>query len=1372
MEPPLPLTDPDSDRDSEHRARYDSEAEFERLFLLCIDLPPEDADRILEEQCTDPAIKSLVTRMLKHDRMDPDTSAHDAVAITSVMETADGDSGNEFNSSISDQRGDLNLVDEIGRGGMGVVYRAWDPILNRHVAVKVILAGNHATADEVALFEQEAKIMARLDHSNIVKLYEYRRCGAQSWFVMPLLSGVTLHSSLLNKPLEPELAARIIRDVAQAVAYAHANGVQHRDIKPANIFITADGTPVVTDFGIARIAFEKQSDYAQRRGTLGYCAPERLLGVNSNLSDIYSVGAVLYACLIGKPPHHSAGHEVFAQILSGKIISPKAINASIDDDLNTICMKCLEPEPSRRYDTAKALADDLQRFLSHEPIVARPRTLRYQFQLAYRRNPKTVATAAATAVAALLALVLAIGLSGFAIARVLQMRIDRSELHASSARAVRDNGGIGQRTTSLEHLRKAAKIHPPGADQFRALRNSMLESLCLTDLEVVHSIASAKPDLCALDEALSICACESDRGEIKIVNCQTSQEVCSPVPFEGTLVQLRLSDKGDYLGVVTATNNNAEFHQLHVVRIGEDAVRCLDARITGTAWQFLKDGSTIAYCQANGDLVEAALQGDKPPRTIAPNCWASDLSINHDTTLAALALQTAPFLKVVHWGNGALAPSPDHNAEVKAVAWSHDGSMLATATRNEVRLWEMPSGTLRENLKLHQAPVNAMAFNSDSCLLASHSWDGRSNIWDVRTGNRLIGFSGTSSMRFARDSSRFAGVRSAGDFAIAKLVGDDYSRLLYVPDSEKASDRTSPDRGVWSVDFMPGSTLLATSHLNGVSFFNSADSRTPLQTLAIGHCSSCGFLPNGQALITSGKSGLFYWPVRRAAHQPQTLEIGWPASLKRHPKLSGHRLSIGPNSDLLAILDQNRKELHVEYLLDPSRSHDFSLPSAIDAVCLNPDQTAVALGSWNHQPAGTWLASLNTGASEHQGITQLTDDDAWPCFQPNGDLLLSTLNGHRMLRPLASTFDELFDLDCPALTSRGIATYSHSGHWIAVNMDEASIRILNANNGTEVATLRTRDVGTVTCMAFARDQSQLAVGYQNRLVRVWNLNDMNRVLYQSRLNWHPFPAPTELAPITRVEMLDRTLSSHLSYPPAVSMVDKFPVTSPPDIQLASQSKPFHQNNIAYDQGIQLAKSDQWEEACEQFTKAVDQSPEVAKHWYAYALIQLKLGNTSQYRRACQEMVNRFASSKDNGDKKLTTWTCALADNSVTDWEPVMTMADSLVAIATFDPKGHTHRNTRGLLYLRMQRYFEARDELEVAMRIHTAGGNPSDWLALAIVLDELGDTDQAQRLYRRANTWIEEQVKRDANARASWHELLEYKLLREQAQARLEVPSN
>ena len=381
--------------------------------------------------------------------------------------------------------GDYEIIELIALGGMGVVYKARQTSLNRLVALKMIRTGELANDEEVLRFQAEAEAAANLDHPNIVPVYEVGTHGDRHYFSMKLVEGGNLAT---RKPESIESAVRVLATVARAVHYAHQRGILHRDLKPENILLDLKGEPHVSDFGLAKRMVANSSLTLAGRifGTPAYIAPEQAAQakVLTTAMDIYSLGAILYELLTGQPPFcGSSVLDTLSQVREKQPKTPRRINPGIDRDLERICLKCLEKEPTRRYGSAEALSQDLERWLAHEPVHARPAAVLERIAKWTQRKP---------AVATLVAIVITVTLTGLlgviwewrtalsergtaeAAKRRMQEQLWASQL--IEARYYRTSGKPGQQFKALEIL-QAAAAHRPSL----ALRNEAVAAVLLPD---------------------------------------------------------------------------------------------------------------------------------------------------------------------------------------------------------------------------------------------------------------------------------------------------------------------------------------------------------------------------------------------------------------------------------------------------------------------------------------------------------------------------------------------------------------------------------------------------------------------------------------------------------------------------------------------------------------------------------------------------------------------------------------------------------------------------------------------------------------------------------------------------------------------------
>ena len=402
---------------------------------------------------------------------------------------------------------DYLLVDKIAEGGMGVVYRAKQLSLNRTVALKMIRAGEFADVEEIRRFRVEAEAAAKLTHPNIVPIYQIGEDKGQHFFSMALVEGHSLADMIREQPMKPRRAAEYVAKVAQAVHYAHQQGIIHRDIKPANVLVDTNDEPKVTDFGLAK---QITSDHeltmsGQILGTASYMSPEQAAGKEvTPLADVYSLGSLLYALLTQKPPFTGANPvDILLDVLSKDPATPSSLNITISRDLETICMRCLEKDPKQRYASAAEVGDDLNRFLDGRPIHARPVGRVEKYLRWCKRRP----AAAATIVLSFL-LCLSVGAyygkAAFVKRDVIEDPRDKTRKPSSLLVQARNHyaKNLPAATTTLDELYLKAGLAMLGYDESASDENQVMFQELARELEA--SLGS-NPEDESLQSALADC---------------------------------------------------------------------------------------------------------------------------------------------------------------------------------------------------------------------------------------------------------------------------------------------------------------------------------------------------------------------------------------------------------------------------------------------------------------------------------------------------------------------------------------------------------------------------------------------------------------------------------------------------------------------------------------------------------------------------------------------------------------------------------------------------------------------------------------------------------------------------------------------------
>jgi tetratricopeptide (TPR) repeat protein len=468
------------------------------LFESALKFPDKDRTAFLERACDDKVLRQEVQRLLAADRAAQESAAEPVpfnlksllglsqakmpeVPATPTQAGAEGDrqvAERQASPSAAVTVGRHEVLAEIARGGMGIVYRVRDPRLDRIVALKVMRAGEHADAEDIERFRREAEAAAQLTHPGIVQIYEVGEHEGVPYFSMELIEGASLADRLAEAPLVAREAARLVEHLALAVQSAHERGIIHRDLKPANVLL-AEGQPKVTDFGLARkLDAPGLTQSGMIMGTPSYLAPEQARGRPREVgpaADVYGLGAILYECLTGRPPFHAATSvQTILEVLDQEPVPPRQLQSSVPRDLETICLKCLEKRAERRYTAAGLLAADLRRFLEGKPIQARPVGVGERAWRWCRRKP--VAAALVLVLVLLLGSVTAGGYL-YAVNEARLRRLETERRQEQTATWARRAGQRGKWSEALAAWEEALELGYPDRTGARLEKVKALQAL-------------------------------------------------------------------------------------------------------------------------------------------------------------------------------------------------------------------------------------------------------------------------------------------------------------------------------------------------------------------------------------------------------------------------------------------------------------------------------------------------------------------------------------------------------------------------------------------------------------------------------------------------------------------------------------------------------------------------------------------------------------------------------------------------------------------------------------------------------------------------------------------------------------------------------
>ena len=987
---------------------------------------------------------------------------------------------------------DYELLEEIARGGMGVVFKARQLSLNRTVAIKMILSGELAGREELARFQTEAVAVARLRHPNIVAIYEVGQTGSspsQHFFSMDYVQGQSLAQLVRDNPLNPNCAAKYLAKIAHAIEYAHNHGILHRDLKPANVLVDADNEPRVTDFGLAK-HIEGDSNMTASGSVIGtpsYMPPEQALGKHSQIcasSDVYSLGAILYESLTGRPPFRAETVvETLRQVVADEPVSPARLQPRVPRDLETICLKCLQKDRRKRYATAAELAADLECFLAKKPISARPIGVPERLLKWSHRRP---AWAALILVSILAAVVLLVG--GVWYQTQLHDALGLAEDRLADTR-------LNAYALQIQKAQDYWNQHPPNIERMRAL----LEAQRPKDGE---------EDLRGFEWHHLWHRCHSDKGTIGQHNDILSRQSILTLQYLNSGQLVIAFDKFD---TSVEVRNGGKLVRQFTLENSEQKADALD--VSG-------DGARLAVGWRTGDLtLHDFAHPEKPTHTLrAHDGSVASVAFSKDGKLLATG---GDDLLVKLWD----ATTQQLLASVKGrkikqamtqLTFSPDGKWLASCNREVAVLYNISKQVVAPNKALSASDVTCVAFSPDSQQLATT---------DRRGGVTLYPVDGSQESKTYRSPRHTINVASLAFSPDGELIaaGSDNVLVVWNTKSKQEYLYKGHQRTLKRLAFAPNGETVASSSVRGVVKFWEPLTDQRWQSLPTSLASSfVEYSRDGNLLIYGGgewreKSGgrlvlLDAKSLKERRHfrgdnpflfaniSPNGKYLLAGTAISGAPKLPGHIQLWDTASG--AVLE--RVGIPGDRILNAVFAHDDTLVLACESGCVHLwDRTASRITAnlrQNGSPAHERPATLLAISSDADTLVSYGNDLFVRLWDMRTRRQLAALPSDLVIRSIAvSEKAKLAALPSPnpylaeILRNPNSANRSVAGNW------EYHVQLYDIARSKVRAVLggHTKDL---TCMTFSPNGRRLATGSNDGNVKIWDTSTGHELL---TLRAHP-----------------------------------------------------------------------------------------------------------------------------------------------------------------------------------------------------------------------------------------------------------------------------
>jgi WD40 repeat protein len=1047
----------------------------ESLFHLAREKPPDERAKFLDEICAgDAALRQRLETLLRANeasgsflgRPAADSATQETVyqsgspsqqpktgPIAETLAPGQQSRGGPPPGTKVRYFGDYELLEEIARGGMGVVYKALQVKLNRVVALKMILAGQLANESDVKRFHAEAEAAAKLDHPGIVPIFEIGEHQGQHYFSMAFVDGTSLAKKITTGPLPPREAAELLIKIAAAVQYAHDQGIIHRDLKPANVLLDCNGQPRVTDFGLAK---QMQTDSGltgsgQILGTPSYMPPEQASGKIEQVgpaADVYALGAILYCLLTGRPPFQAASAiDTLRSVLEQEPVAPRQLDAHIPLDLETIALKCLEKSPTRRYATANELAEELRRYLAGKPILARPVGRAERAWRWCKRQPVIASLIAATAVTLIAGIIVS---SYFAVratknadgwqiaaetAAAEKIRADRKtiEAQAETRRAEKqlfrsDKFLYAYQIAAVQRGWDTVTARTPSA------KSTVTSHLSAADLDYIADVSEVH----SAWQSLNTCRADFRGWEYDYLFKLVSQNRRSLTGHAADVCCVAFSDDGHWIASGSADKT---------VKLWDVASGCQIRTLTGhreaiVGVAFRTDGKQIMTGSALGVVkLWDAEQGREIRSFKGPQCSVPSLAISRaGKWITATWIDGTTKVWNAASGKETLTAKGRYGASLGGT-FSPDGKQLACSYTDSVKVWDTASGRELYSVPSHAAAMRTISFSPDGKRIICGSIDDRARVLDATDGRELFALNGhTDRVDAAAFSTDGKTIVSGGKDKTVRTWDAATGRQLLTLVGHRS--------GVYSVAFSADGTHVV-SAANDMTFklWDVASGRE-ISTFKLRALNTRGVVvsPDGKLIAAAGpESVVGLWDIASASG-PLVLAQSDPV----------YRVMVSSDGKRIATWINNLKSGNIIKIWEVASGRELA--------------TILAHGG-----------STSCAAFSADGKRIITGggDKTLKIWDAANGRELATLKGHS---------DQVM---CVA--------YSPDGSRIASGSMDRTVRLWDSTSGKELRSIvagtqqessgfaaMLGPPGIVTCIAFSPDGKQLVSGGQGNRVKIWD----------------------------------------------------------------------------------------------------------------------------------------------------------------------------------------------------------------------------------------------------------------------------------------------